>query len=164
MDIIRQDVLDLISKMRVLTLATCSNGGVWTAPVYYVYDNKRFYFFSNPDSKHIKDSIRIGTFEDRYNEAVAPMQVAASIFSDGSDSKEIKGLQMLGHIKSVSDKKDALLKAMEYIKKFKINVNQKDILSFFKQQYRARLYYFVPETLYFMDNSIKFGFRERIEL
>lgn len=155
MSLIRQNVFNLASIMRVLTLATSLEQETWTAPVYYVFSNKKFYFFSNPDSRHIKDS--------QGSKALNNL-VAASVFSDDTDFKNIKGLQMQGRIENVTNKKDALLRAMEYIGKFKIHYNTEDILEFFHSKYKARIYQFIPETVYYMDNSIKFGFREKIEL
>ena len=149
-----QNVLDLASMMRVITLATYLKQEIWTAPVYYVFSNKKFYFFSNPDSRHIKEGLL----------KVSENQVSASVFSDDTDFKNIKGLQMQGKIVKVENKKDAVLRAMEYIKKFKINYNKEDIIGFFQKEYRARLYEFIPEIVYYLDNNKKFGSRERIEL
>ena len=89
MSVIRQNVFDLASIIRVLTLATSMEQEIWTAPVYYVFSNKQFYFFPNPDSRHIKDA---------YNSAVSKNLIAASVFSDDTDYKKIKGLQMQGKI------------------------------------------------------------------
>ena len=151
-----QNVLDLASKMRVLTLATFFNQKTWTAPVYYV--------FSNPDSRHIKEALYSQNSEQSQHIKLLKNQIAASVFSDDTNFKNIKGLQMQGEIMKVGNKKDAILRAMEYIKKFKIYYNKEDVLEFFQKEYRARLYHFIPEAVYYLDNKKKFGFRERIEL
>jgi len=152
MSLIRQNAIDLASKMRVLTLATAFEQETWTAPVYYVFSNKSFYFFSNPDSRHIKDTQKSANL------------IAASVFSDDTNFKNIKGLQMQGEIYKVENKKDAFLRAKEYIKKFRIGYKKEDILEFFYAKYKSRLYKFIPEIVYYMDNSQKLGTREKLEL
>ena len=164
MSLTSQNVFDLASTMRVLTLATFFGQDVWTAPVYYVFSNKKCYFFSNPDSKHIKYAQDTNNSEASNNLKVTSNLVAASLFLDDTNFKKIKGLQMQGQILKVENKKDAFLRAMEYIKKFKINYNKEDILEFFYKKYKAQLYEFIPEIVYYMDNSMKLGSRERLEL
>ncbi|MCK5311716.1 MAG: hypothetical protein KAJ62_06380 [Desulfobacteraceae bacterium] len=155
MSLSRKSAFTLASMMRVLTLATYLKQETWAAPVYYVFSNRNFYFFSNPDSRHIKEALYSQGSENK---------VAASVFSDDTDFKNIKGLQMQGKIVKVENKKDAVLRAMEYINKYKINYKKEDILEFFRKKYKARLYQFFPETVYYMDNSQKFGSREKLEL
>ena len=89
MSLIRKNAFNLASIMRVLTLATSMEQETWTAPVYYVFLNKQFYFFSNPDSRHIKEI---------YNSAVSKNLIVTSIFLD---DKNIKGLKMQGEIVKV---------------------------------------------------------------
>jgi uncharacterized protein len=149
-----QNVFNLACTMRVLTLATYSNKEIWTAPVYYVFYDKKFYFFSNPDSRHIKEALYLNRLKNR---------VAASVFSDDTDFKNIKGLQMQGNTVKVDNKKDAVLCAMGYVKKYKIYPNTENILEFFQKEYRAGLYCFIPEIIYYLDNTEKIGSREKIE-
>jgi uncharacterized protein YhbP (UPF0306 family) len=155
MSLIRQEAIDLALKMRVLTLATSFEQESWIAPVYYVFSNTNFYFFSNPDSRHIKDA---------FTSEISSNQIAASVFTDDTNFKNIKGLQMQGKIARVNNKKDAFLRAKEYIKKFKIQYNREDILEFFHNKYKSKFYKFIPETVFFMDNSQKIGTRTKIEL
>jgi hypothetical protein len=49
------------------------------------------------------------------------------------------------------------------VKKFNINYDKKDILEFFHSRYKAMLYKFIPEIVYYMDNSLRFGSRERFK-
>ncbi len=58
----------LISDTRVMTLAACEGDIPWSSSVYFVYDDHRFYFFSNKNSKDIRQGLN-------------KHQVAASIFN-----------------------------------------------------------------------------------
>jgi uncharacterized protein YhbP (UPF0306 family) len=74
--------LDLISHVRVMTLATAKESRPWSAPVYYLFKDKKFYFFSSPDSRHIRDG---------NNQACS-----ASIFRTHASVEKLEGLQMSG--------------------------------------------------------------------
>ncbi len=66
----------LISDTRVMTLAVCEGSIPWSSPVYFVYHEHRFYFFSNKNSTHILQRL------DK-------KQVAASIFNDSDQIDQI---------------------------------------------------------------------------
>lgn len=146
----------LASSARVMTIATYSSGkGPWSAPVYYVHRRNFFYFFSNFKSRHISDTgIQI-------EKPGACSIVSASIFSDSTCFHNIKGLQMAGTIEPVPKQKEAVA-AADYIKKFGINVGRQNKLEFIVQHFHATFYRFVPETVFFMDNSSEFGFKEKL--
>ena len=74
--------MDLIDSAKVMTIATGSENGAWSAPVYYHFFNKAFYFFSNPSSRHIIEALdtRTGT--------------AVSIFEDSEQFEDLKGARM----------------------------------------------------------------------
>ncbi len=147
----------LISSVRVMTIATYSLGkGPWSAPVYYVHRKDFFYFFSNFRSRHISDT---GIKNEKPG---ACSIVSASIFSDSACFQNIKGLQMTGAIEPVPKQKEAVAAAADYIKKFGINVGQQNTLKFIARHFHASFYKFIPETVFFMDNSVEFGFREKL--
>ena len=77
----------LIEKESVLTLATAEDRIAWAAPVYFVYIKSKFYFFSSPDSRHIKEALQSG-------------QAAATIFLPASSWEDIKGIQMTGMVET----------------------------------------------------------------
>ncbi len=159
-----QKVFDFASTMQVMTLATFYRQETWTAPVYYIFSDKRFYFFSNPDSRHIREAFYSQQSQTSEDASGSKNKIAASVFLDDKDFKNIKGLQMQGRIIKVENRKEAILNSFEYVKKFKINYNNENIIEFFHDKYKAKLYKFIPDTLYYMDNSQGFGFRERFEL
>lgn len=69
---------------------------------------------------------------------------------------------MTGKIEPLLKQKEAVSATGEYIKKFRMNIKKKDGLQFILQHFHASFYKFIPETVYYMDNSIKFGFREKL--
>ncbi|MCP4722590.1 MAG: hypothetical protein GY860_24305 [Desulfobacteraceae bacterium] len=140
----------LIDTSKVMSIAVGSNGSAWSAPVYYLFTDKRFYFFSNPKARHIqmaKKSI-----------------IGGSIFYDDADVKNIAGIQMSGMIHKAPLNAGSISVAKKYCSQFKINAETKDILDFFASKFHARLYYFEPDIVYFMDNLKGFGSREEVKL
>ncbi len=142
--------LEMISQARVMTLATSADNHPWTAPVYYFYRDRAFYFFSSPDARHICDG------KDRL--------CAASIFRIHDSIEHLEGLQMSGPVLEQGPGTQAMAVAGAYARQFGISFAGSDILGFFKNAFHARLYKFVPDLVYHMDNRRGFGFRERIDL
>ncbi len=133
-----------------MSLAVVNDGEAWSAPVYYLFAEARFYFFSNPKARHIQMAKNSTS--------------AASIYQDDADIKKLAGIQMSGTIIESPLNAQSVLAAKKYCSLFKISVNVKDILAFFASKFHAHLYYFEPDTAYYMDNSKGFGSREQIEL
>lgn len=140
----------LIDTSKVMSIAAQGNGTVWSAPVYYLYDVKGFYFFSNPNALHIKLSEN------------GP--AAASVYRDDADIKKLAGIQMSGSILKCPLDARSVGVAKRYCRHFNISDTAMDILSFFESKFHARLYCFEPETVFYMDNSKGFGSREQVVL
>lgn len=138
----------LIDTSKVMSIAVGSDGTAWSAPVYYLFDDKGFYFFSNPKSRHIKLS----------KNGLA----AVSIFRDDADIKNLAGIQMSGTILKAPLNVESVRVAKRYCTLFKISGNAMDILGFFASKFHASLYCFEPEMVYYMDNSKGFGSREEV--
>ena len=146
----------LIREKPTMTLATANHHVAWAAPVYFVATNNYFYFFSNPDSRHIQETL-------------ASCQAAAAIYEESSQWQELKGIQMSGKIDSISPGPEAFVALRAYIKKFPLMsslVNDVAALNpdVLFSRFQARLYRFTPDLAYYMDNAIYFGFREEIKL
>jgi hypothetical protein len=148
--------LDLIHGASTLTLATAGNEGPWSAPVYYVYSNNGFYFFSSPQSRHII-------------EAMQSDQAAASLFDPADAWQAIRGIQMSGKVDRAQSIALSLKIIALYLKRFPFtreffhdapHPNADD----FYRRFKARLFVFVPEKIYYMDNRMGFGVRKQIEL
>jgi uncharacterized protein YhbP (UPF0306 family) len=146
----------LIHETRVMTLSVCRDDIPWSAPVYFVFHDFGFYFFSNENSRHVKDA-----------EGMRP--VSASIFQDSDQMEEIFGFQMAGRIEAIS-KMDAQLRIIKkYVSKFNFlqQIFGSQILEnkrFFLEKFKSRLYCFYPDRVYLSDNSATSGKRSEIDL
>jgi uncharacterized protein YhbP (UPF0306 family) len=133
-----------------MTLATFGEHGPWSAPVYYLYRDQRFYFFSSPSSRHIQDGL------DRPG--------AASIFRVHERVDRLEGLQMNGTIQWQKTGIRSAAAAAAYARRFDITVSGPDFLTFFQTAFHARMYAFFPDQVYHMDNRKGFGSREMVVL
>ncbi len=146
------DLEQMLHSCRVMTFAVAWQEGAWSSPVYFLYRKKNFYFFSGPDSRHIRGAIENGG------------RAGASIFADALSFNEIRGLQMEGIIEPMGTNKEALGAAVAYLKRFSISHGTHNALYFIEQQYRARFYKFVPHRLVYLDNRIAMGFKKELEM
>ncbi len=144
----------LIQKQRTMVLAT-ADPDPWSAPVYFVYSKKRFYFFSSPKSRHVVA-------------AVEPRRCAAAIFRDGDNWRDIEGLQMEGQVERVQLGVESLRVFSKYVKKFP---TVKDFFTDstcefgqFIDRFRTQLYAFVPEHAFYLNNAAGLNKRQEIEL
>ncbi|MCX5880100.1 MAG: pyridoxamine 5'-phosphate oxidase family protein [Deltaproteobacteria bacterium] len=147
---------ELIREQNTMTLSTAIKDAAWAAPVYYAHLAFKLYFFSDPGSRHIQ-------------EALASRQAAAAIFHPSSTWKEIRGIQMSGALHPVSIGLESVRALRAYLKKFPFTHDFFDSgetldLDGFAKRFRVRLYRFQPDLFYYMDNRIRFGFREIIKL
>ena len=145
---------DLIKAQSTMTLATARENIPWAAPVYYAYLKYCFYFFSDPASRHIQESL-------------AGNQASSAIYAPASTWQEIRGIQMSGSVENISPGLEAIEAVRAYLKKFAFTKDfftpgQALDLSAFTSRFRVKLYRFKPSLIYYMDNSIRFGFREEI--
>lgn len=146
----------LIREQSTLTLATAQGDTPWAAAVYYVNREFTLYFFSDPASRHIQESLRSG-------------QASGAISVPASTWKEIRGVQASGIISLVPPGLESIQSLRAYLKKYPFtkeffDSNQELNLSAIMNRFKVRLYRFQPSVLYYLDNHIRFGFRERVEL
>ena len=146
----------LIREQSTMTLATSGGDEAWAAPVYYTYRKSRFFFFSDPSARHIQESMKSG-------------QAAAAIYADSASWEGIRGVQMSGKIELVPAGLEAVDAIRIYLKKFSFTKEffmggQSIDLDAFTKRFRVKLYRLTPKLLYYMDNSIRFGFREEVQL
>ena len=145
----------LLAETPAMTLATASGNQAWAAPVYYVARGAGLYFFSSPGSRHIKEALDAGT-------------AACAIHAPDMSWKRLMGLQMTGAVEPVSEKRAAALAVGAYLRKFSFVKaffagNPVPTLADLAQKFHAGLYVFLPESVFFMDNSVGFGFRRPID-
>jgi len=146
----------LIRDTRVMTLAVSDKGIPWSSPVYFVYHNSRFYFFSNENSRHIAD-------------AENKKAVSASIFHDSDRMDLIFGFQMSGVLEKISKKTRYFTVVKKYINKFSFlkQIFGPQIIenrSFFLEKFKSQLYCFCPDRVFLSDNSKTAGKRKKIDL
>ena len=148
-------VKTLIQNNQTMTLATAEKNKAWAAPVFYVNTGACFYFFSNPNARHIE-------------EALASGHAACAIYTQDASWQSLMGLQMSGKILITSGSVESSKAFFAYVKKFPLvktsfsnikNISLNDFLC----KFHAKLYCFIPEFIFFMDNSIEFGFRTEIK-
>jgi len=146
----------LAAEQTTMTLATASGDAAWAAPVYYIFFKSAFYFLSAPESRHIKEALE----NDR---------ASSAIHASGSTWQEIRGLQMSGSIYPVEGRLEAFQVLRAYLKRFpftkeffKKNASM-DPESFW-ERFGVKLYQFKPALVYYLDNRIRFAFREEVKI
>lgn len=153
---LRAFALDLIEKQYTMTLCTAIQDMPWAAPVYYVNLGFQFYFFSDPGSRHIQESLTAG-------------KAAAAIFHQSNSWREIRGVQMAGEIKGLNPGLESLRALRAYLKKFPFTeefFDSRDQLNLegFSKRFRVRFFRLRPNLVYYLDNRIRFSFREKVKI
>lgn len=151
----RRLALSLILEASTLTLATADPSGPWSAPVYYIFRENRFYFFSSPKSRHIRQALATG-------------RAAASLYHEADAWQAIRGIQMTGRLERVRSTSVALGVIAAYLKRFPFtreffpDRSTPDLEAFFSR-FKTRLYVFAPSTLHYTDNRFGFATRKPID-
>ena len=153
---LKQRALQLINGQSTMALATAKDDQAWAAPVYFVFHRKAFYFFSSPTSRHIIESTDSG-------------QASATIYPVVDTWQDIKGIQMTGQIRSAGMGLTALQALHAYTVKFPFTKTffkpgQALDLENFAKRFRVGFYCFLPDLVYYLDNQVEFGFREKVAL
>jgi len=153
---IQEKAKTLICETRVMTMAVSHQDVPWSTPVYFVFHNKGFYFFSNEASRHIRH-------------AENHKMVSASIFQDANQIDMIFGFQMHGVVEKVSGMVLYMKVVKKYVKKFDFlsNIFGEELVentSFFLEKFKSHLYCFYPEKIVLSDNSRTRGKRMQIDL
>lgn len=154
--------LDVALKERVLCLSTYSEliKEPWTAPVYYIFLDGLFFFFSSPSSRHISDSLKLNNGVNNCFQ----VNSSVSIYRDGETADKLQGIQMTGWVEKVKDKVATLKIASIYSRKYNLDFGKKASVCLLKEKFRSELYVFTPKDIFFMDNSVSIGFRKKINL
>lgn len=138
---------------RAMTLGT-ADPGPWAAPVYYLFRDGRFYFFSSASSRHVESALRSGV-------------CAAAVFRDADDWREIEGLQMEGSVVEIMPGDGAAQVFGAYVERFPSVISFFDGafgLEEFQDRFRSRLYAFVPSRVLYTNNRDGFGRRIEVQL
>lgn len=144
-----EELSSLLRNQKVMTVCVVQDLIPWCAPVYY-YFNKSFYFFSSPESIHILYGI------DKI--------VSSSIFFDGNETSDIKGVQMRGRIYKPGIKESSS-SFINYVQKFNSFLPRKNMdLYDLKKVFKSEFYAFSPEFMVYKDNSTGFGNKNIIDV
>jgi uncharacterized protein YhbP (UPF0306 family) len=155
-DRIDQMATDFVRQQSTMTLATTDGQAAWAAPVYYLFHKNAFFFFSDPQSRHIR-------------EASANERVAAAIHPCSDGWQEIRGVQMSGVVRQVragvvaAQAFGAYIKRFPFIKDF-FEPGQALDLAGISKRFKVKFYRFDPDLVYYQDNQIRFGFRAEAKL
>ena len=147
---------DLIAGQSAMTLATAGDPGAWAAAVYYAFFDHGFFFFSSPTSRHIQQGLD-------------GQSCGAAISAPADTWQGIRGLQMSGRIHAVSPGLRAARAIKAYAGRFPFvreffSPGQAPDLEAFTRRFKVRLYEYRADLVYYLDNSLGFGFREPVEL
>ena len=151
-----QKARHLVTNTRVMTLSVLCEDIPWSSPVYFVYYDGRFYFFSNENSRHIRF-------------AQKKEIISASVFHDSERLDEIFGFQMSGVLEPVEKQIRYLAIVKQYVEKFNFlkKVFGPQIIEnrrFFLEKFKSRLYAFRPGQVFLSDNSRSTGKRVELDL
>lgn len=146
----------LINETRVMTLAVSDRDVPWSSPVYFVFHDNGFYFFSNENSRHVKY-------------ATDKKSLSASIFHDSDRLDRIFGFQMSGTLEKASTMRVYIAVVKKYVAKFNFleQVFGPQIIEnkrFFLEKFKSQLYCFHPDRIYLSDNARSTGKRFEINL
>jgi len=113
-------------------------------------------FFSESISRHIQESMKSG-------------QASAAIYAFALTWKEIRGIQMAGCIRQIPTGLEAIRVLGACLIKFPFTKEFFDTgvplrLEAFAKRFKVKLYKFDPDVIYYLDNQIRFGFRQQITI
>jgi uncharacterized protein len=162
----RAAALALIAQSAVMTLAVTTAEGPWAAPVYYTYlaADVGFYFFSSPESRHIKAALNLGACGAAIFRQAHPLETHAL---ETCSWETICGLQMRGELSTAGVIRGPRALA-HYLNKFPFSRSLlpqgKDTIEVFQHHLGVRFYRFSATRIEWTDNRVRFGYRNEITL
>lgn len=148
----RELILAYIESHNTLTLATAQDGIPWATSLFYANDDFTLYFLSEPGTRHAQ---YLG----------ANARVAATIYEDYHNWREIKGIQLEGTCEGIIDPVASARALLVYGKKFPsvgdfLHAPQElgQALS------KAKWYRIQPTWVRLIDNTRGFGWKQTIEM
>lgn len=142
----RRKALNYANDRSVLTLATFGGLGVWAASLFYANHEFDFYFLSAPSTRHAKN---IGD---------SP-RVSATIQDQVQEWEFVRGIQIEGDVRILmGDERSEAISIYE--KKFSFLRNPPSSLKIALS--RVDWYVLEASSVYFIDNSLDFGRRDKV--
>ncbi len=153
---IRKEAESFLHDCTVLPLATVSAQTPWCAAVYFAHRGRRFYFFSSPDSRHVRQLQDLP-------------RAAGSISEDNADWLKIRGVQLSGTVRRVDVGVEKIQAIGLYLAKFPL------VESFVTRQHGAghlpasrlahlSMYCLDADEIVYTDNRRGFGWRTELHL
>jgi uncharacterized protein YhbP (UPF0306 family) len=148
----RELILAYIASHTTLTLATAQDGIPWAASLFYANDDFTLYFLSEPGTRHAQY-------------LAANARVAATIYEDYRNWREIKGIQLEGTCEEITDPIGTARAMMIYGKKFPfIGEFLRAPQELGQALSKAKWYRIKPKWVRLVDNSRGFGWKQVVEL
>jgi uncharacterized protein len=136
----------------VMSLATCGAEGPHAASVFYVRDGLALLWVSDPESRHSA-------------QLEANARVAATIAPDYFDYDDIRGVQLSGQARVITDASERanarLILHARYPYLQRISENRQALREAYQ---RMEFYRLEPTRLVLIDNSCGFGHKDILEL
>ena len=146
----KKRALEYLCTQHVLTLATHGKGGVWSAALYYVNVDFKLIFLSAPSTRHVKN-------------LVGNSHVAVSINENNIEWTTIRGLQFEAEVEQITDPSEIAEVQVCYANRFPV-IGSQAPAEITKALSRVNWYVCNPTLMYFIDNSLGLGHRDRIIL
>jgi uncharacterized protein YhbP (UPF0306 family) len=136
----------------VMSLATLGPDGAHAANVFYVREQFSLFWVSDPTTRH---SVHIATHAG----------IAATIAPDFQDFPQIKGLQLVGTARCLTEAHDDQHGRQLLQQRYPFLGNAATAPPALREAYdRARVYRFDPSKIVMIDNSRGFGSKETLEI
>jgi uncharacterized protein YhbP (UPF0306 family) len=146
---LQEKAVAYLETHNVMTLATHGPDGLWAAAVFYASDGFKLHFLSARSTRHAR------------NIAANP-HVAATIQEDYRDWLAIQGVQLEGECQQLDgESRSAAIE--RYIAKFPI-IGPDAPPQIAQALDKVAWYTLTPDRLFFIDNSVGLGHRDRIPL
>jgi uncharacterized protein len=137
-----QTLQRFIESQNTLALSSAAEDGVpRVAPLFYLPgENLRLYWFSSPSSEHARNVAR-------------QPGAAVSIFRPTDQWKQIRGAQLRGVVRQVTNEAELSAISKAYAKRFHLGKLLQTAMA------GSALYVFEPRWARYVDNSKRFGYR-----
>jgi uncharacterized protein YhbP (UPF0306 family) len=142
---LRATALEYLRAHNVMTLATTGDDGPWAAAVFYASVDFTLYFVSSPDARHSR--------------ALASRpRVAVTVQEDYREWSAIKGLQLEGFAHIIVGPEQSAASATYRAKYPFVGIASALAAALAKVAW----YKVEPDRVFYLDNAVRFGYREEI--
>ncbi|MBI4804788.1 MAG: pyridoxamine 5'-phosphate oxidase family protein [Desulfovibrio sp.] len=145
-------VTAILDSVPVMTLATCAGGSPWATDVYFARIGFGLVFYSSPGSRHC------------LNLAANPA-CAATAHPAASSWQDIRGLQMEGEARPITQLADKVRATAAYLARFPFaKALMSDPSQVARSMAKAAIHEFLPSRIRYLDNALGFGARFTMSL